>query len=473
MSGPALERATAWTIVVGLAAAAMVAALALIIWRTPFPVSETVALLEDVARRPAASFFVPDTPYYRPLFHATLSALWNSSLPLDTRLSLLRSLHIIPPALLALLFVAHVRPRSALDAGAALLGLAVLLGSPGFRDNMEIPLSYTTVGMPLALAAWMILTAERRAWHAPVLVALAIIAIGFKEQGLAIVAVVMAAAITRAPGASRTVTAAVAVLAVAYVGLRLTWHGRLALFEQAIGLGFHEIEPREAIARYGAFPYFVYAYSAAATMANVLFSEPTGGVFSITWTVGHGVAAPWEYINAVSSLMLTSLIVWWGADAFARVRVEGWSEDARTAVALTLVLLACGALSFNYSRDRLGGMAVPFYALAAVFAVRAAATRIMEWPPARFAAGAVALVLLGGLWQTRVVGTAETLRAFSSRNQMEWLTQGPARREEFAARPVYLSILEVMRPQGIVDGAPRHTRFAPALARLFGPGEEP
>ena len=37
---------------------------------------------------------------------------------------------------------------------------------------------------------------------------------------------------------------------------------------------------------------------------------------------------------------------------------------------MLVALAACGALSFDYSRDRLGGMAVPFYALAAYFALR-------------------------------------------------------------------------------------------------------
>ena len=63
-----------WTALAALAVAPALAFVTWVLWRSPLPLSETVALLEDVARRTPASFFVPDTPYYRPLFHATLAS---------------------------------------------------------------------------------------------------------------------------------------------------------------------------------------------------------------------------------------------------------------------------------------------------------------------------------------------------------------------------------------------------------------
>jgi hypothetical protein len=363
-----------------------------------------------------------------------------------------------------------MHPRHAAEAGAAVIALAALLGSPAMRDNLELPLSYTTVGMPLAVLVWWLLNADRpRGWHAPAIILLMLVAIGFKEQGLAVVALVAAAAVARAPGATRPLVASVAALAAGYVLLRLLWHARLPVFEQAVGLGFHEIEPREAIARYGSFPYFVYAYSALATIGNVLFSEPTRGVFSLTWTIGHGVADTWEYIHLISSVGLTALIGWWGMGVGRGAARDGWSRESRTAAALVLTLLACGALSFNYSRDRLGGMALPFYALAAFFAVAEASRRARSLStPARGLVTA-GLVVLGTLWGMRTIGTIEALRAFSARNQLEWMTQGPARRQEFADRAVYLSIMRTLRDQGIADGSPRPVRYPGLLATAFGP----
>jgi len=46
-----------------------------------------------------------------------------------------------------------------------------LVGSRGFRDNLEIPLSYTIVGMPLALLVWMLLNRTPRIWQAAVITA--------------------------------------------------------------------------------------------------------------------------------------------------------------------------------------------------------------------------------------------------------------------------------------------------------------
>ena len=59
-----------------------------------------------------------------------------------------------------------------------------------------------------------------------------------------------------------------------------------------------------------------------------------------------------------------------------------WSPESRLFIVATVVVVACGSFSFNYSRDRLGGMAVVFCALAAYAAVRAAANRATHAAPA-------------------------------------------------------------------------------------------
>ena len=139
----------------------------------------------------------------------------------------------------------------------------------------------------------------------------------------------------------------------------------MATFEQAIGFGFSELDPPTATARFGSFPVAVYAYTALATVANVVFSEPTSGIFSIVAAMTRGTAERWQFIHLASSVGLTVLMAFWGVAAISRARQEGWTDESRSVVALVLTLAACGALSFNYSRDRLGGMATPFYALAA------------------------------------------------------------------------------------------------------------
>src|SRR6185503_19200193 len=108
-------------------------------------------------------------------------------------------------------------------------------------------------------------------------------------------------------------------------------------------------------------------------------------------------------------------------------------------------------------------------ALAAFFAVAAAMRRAATLPTSGRRLAIAGLVVLGTLWGMRTLGTIETLRAFSARNQLEWMTQGPPRRREFAERPVYLSIMRTLIPQGTVEDVPRPTRYPGALATAFGP----
>jgi hypothetical protein len=240
------------------------------------------------------------------------------------------------------------------------------------------------------------------------------------------------------------------------------------LFEQSVGLGFIEIEPRDAAVRFGAFPFFVYAYSGASTIANVLFSEPTRGVFSIVHHLIQGRPEVWEMIHLFSSLGLTAVIAWWGIRSLKTTTWDRWSPESRVFIAMLVALLASGVLSFNYSRDRLGGMALVFYALAAFHAVRAAAARTLGAPGRRFVVASLGLALLAAAWHTRVASTIEIARIFALRNQTEWLVMLPERRREFAERPVYLHIMQTMIDQGTERTAPYPTRYPRWIDRTLG-----
>src|SRR6185503_17494144 len=221
MAGAGTEhtRAHRWTTLVLALAAPFTAILCLTLWRSPFPLTETVAIFENVTNT-ATNIWIPDTSYYRPLFYLMVSTIWHHIGSLDTRLAVLKLVQIVPVIVLIIGFIWHLRPKTFLEAAAASVAVAVVIGSPGFRDNLELPLSYTIVGMPLALIAWVLLNREPRRWHAPVIVALTLIAIGFKEQGLVLVPLVAVCWWTRAPGATRGLAATLAALAVAYVLFR-------------------------------------------------------------------------------------------------------------------------------------------------------------------------------------------------------------------------------------------------------------
>ena len=458
-----------WTAAVLLIVAPVLVTLAVTLWRTPYPVTEAVALFEDVARVSSpARFWVPETSYYRPLFHTTLWAIWHADSSLATKLALVKVVHIAPILLMVVVFVWSLRPRTARDAGAAALATAVLIGSAGLRDNLEIPLAYTAMAMPIAVMVWMLVNQEPRIWRTAAILALCLVAIGFKEQGLILIPIVVVAWWMGAPGATRTNALTLAVIAVAYVAMRLHWRGRWPLFEQSLGLGFSIVEASDATVRFGSFPYFVFAYNSAATIANVLFSEPTSGLFYTVRDIAYNQIQAWRIINLVSSIALTGAIAWWGVSSLTGGRAA-WTADARLFVAMVLALLGCGALSFDYSRDRLGGMAIPFYALAAFPAVRVVMARVSVAPRRLCMTGTIALVALAAAWQIRAIGTIEWTRRFARRNEIEWLVELVPRRAEFADRAVYLELMERMIPQGTQPGSPTPTRYPEWLARTMVP----
>jgi hypothetical protein len=441
--------------------------LCLTLWHTPFPVTEAVAIFENVTN-PAANVWIPDTPYYRPLFYVTISTIWHAGASLDARLGAVKLVQIVPVIVLIVAFIRHLRPASLVDAAAAAVALAVVIGSPGFRDNLELPLSYTTVGMPLALLVWIVVNRDPRWWHTPAVVAMTLVAIGFKEQGLVIVPLAIVCWWTGAPGATRRLTATLTVIGAAYVLFRLNWRGDWPVFEQSVGLGFRELEVPEAAARFGAFPYVIYAYNAASTVGNALFAEPARGVFRIVRAWTDGQVQGWHVAHIGSSIALTCLAGWWGARRLSTSRTSGWSLEGRAFVAWAVVLLACGALSFNYSRERLWGMAVPFYGIVAFFALREATLRAASLPRSMTVVAGVALMALAIAWQTRAIATIEYVRATAWRNHLEWLVLLPDRRIEFSERPAYLDIMDSMIPQGVDPASPRPTRYPQWVALSIG-----
>ena len=472
-AGPSTGTSSTRTFAVTIIWLPLLAALGFSLWKTPYPINETIALLEDV-RNETHTFFDPTLrAWYRPLFFYTFDWLWRGTGSLDSAMAWFKVIEVVSPLALILLFLRHLRPLTWMEAGAATVATAVLVGAPGFRENLEIPLLMTLVGMPLLLMVWMIVTSAPRAWHAPAVLALTFIAIGYKEQGLAIAPVVVVAWWTRAPGAGNRVAAGAVALALAYLAFRFTWNENWPVFEQSMGLGFHTVEPREALARFGAFPYWMYAYNGLSTMLNVLISEPTRGLFFIARDVAYWQAEPWEFVHVLSSVGLTGLIVWWSWRVIPGWRREGWTPEGRVALAFWAVLVGSGALSVKYSRDRLGGMASVFYALAAYEALRHLSDWVLAtWPARRRRAAIAALVAVISLgWHIRAVGTLEWTRRMAEANYAGWITQVPPRRVRFADRPVYLGIMSRMTAQGTASDSPRPTNYSDVISRLLGPPE--
>jgi hypothetical protein len=266
------------------------------------------------------------------------------------------------------------------------------------------------------------------------------------------------------------VTAAVVALTAAYVAFRLTFSGNWPIFEQSMGLGFRTLEPSEALARFGGFPYGMYAYNVMSTILNVLVGEPSSGLFAIARDAAYARVQPWEVVYVVGAVTLTGTIAWWSRRVCPGVGRNGWTPEGRVAIAFVVALLASGALSYHYSRDRLGGMAAIFYAMAAFEAVRHLAARALLTDAVRvprFGPTVTVLTLIAFTWHVRAIGTLEWTRRVSEVNTIGWLTQMPQRRARFAERAVYLGIMNHMVRQGTASDAARPTNYPMFLQRLL------
>ena len=468
---PAVTRPHVWLALAFLTALPLVFALTREMWESPLPIDETVAVLEvsgvlsdtGAAHAPPgsdlAAFFDPYArSWYRPLFFTTWAVFWHATHSVETTLLLIKVLEIGTVAAIIGGFLLVLGPRSPIEFAAATAALGVLAGSSGFRENLELPMLMTLVGMPVALAVWAILERPHRWWHGPALVLLAAIAVGFKEQGLVLVPIIVAAWWVRAPGVRFGTAAAVTLLTAAYLAMRFATSGTWAAFEQDIALGFESIPAAEAVERFGAFPYWIYLYSAAATAGNILFAEPRDGAFGFVHGLVNGSLSLRTATQVLTSTATTALLAWWAVRTWRREPAGTWSADSRLVVALVLAVGASAALGFSYPRERLAGMAVVFYALAAYPAFRALASWMAAQDSRRARGAAAALVLLAAAWQVRTIDTVATVHGWSRQARREWIVDRLEAYREHAGQDAYLRIFRALEPQGV---APRRGHVYP------------
>jgi len=436
-----------WLPVIVTASVPLLAALGLALWAVPYAISETVGVLESLEQHGGAFEAVWNlhAPFFRPAFWGSLQQIWDRSSSVPAAMTTYKLLHVATVLLVPLVFLAAVRPRTALEAVAAAFALATLVGSPAFRDNLEnLPLNQMMIITLLSLVVWWLGCAPGR-WRGPLAVLLTAVAIGFKEEGIVLGAVVAAGAWLGSPGFSRRTGLVTAGLCGGYIALRLSTSGQWPTFMQDIGLGFSVVTSADATARFGAFPYAIYAYNAAASAANVLFSEPTSGVFGITRAITDGTAEPWQVIHLATSAGTTALLAWWAAGV---MRTSGSCHERRVLAATVAAIAVSALLGFKYTRDRFGGVAVAFYALAVFEALRMTTTRLSAARLRPWLAAVLVLGLLHAGWQIRVIGTVQYVRARAEHNQKEWLVDVMKRRERFAHRPTFLRMMEALQPQG-------------------------
>lgn len=444
---PGRWRADGWRWLAAAYTTVLLAAILIGVWRSPYAISETVAVLVNLESLTLDTAFSAEGPYFRPLFWLSLDAVWRLASSPEAALVAYKIVHLGAVAALVLLFAATVRVRERLDWAAYAVALPILVGTGGFRDNLEnLPLNQTLIVMVLAVASIRLLDRPRRGWHEPAAWALAIAATLMKEQGLAVAAMLAAGGLAGAPGLGRRTGVALAVATIGYGALRAAQAVGGPPFLRDIGLGFEVLSETEATIRFGEWPWPIYAYNVAATAGHILFGEPTRGVFEVTRAAWSGTVMPTHAIQVGALTSVTLIVGWWAATA---LRAKPEARDRWLVWVFLAALATTAALGFNYTRDRFDGVAATVYAIVAYTAIRMALGRVVRWEPRRLAAAAVAFAVLVLAWQTRAAGTVYYVRETAWQNRKEWILDYHERqRDARHADPAYQRLMTAMRSQG-------------------------
>jgi len=338
-----------------------------------------------------------------------------------------RGWHVGQVAVLTILFLRLVKPRTATAFAGVAIGLAALIGIHTFEGTIleAFPINaYMTILICCYLAADLAL--GRPAWWrdvaAAVLFAFAALSV---ESGLLIAVVLVAAYLAGARGVSRWGIAAVVLLVAGYLALRFAVLdvGTPSLSERSSGFGFSVLEPDDLERRFGQHPSVFYLYNVGTSILSVLLSEPRAGVWGTTYNFLYRdeLSIP-PVINLTASVLGTLVLIWYGwrrrADWFAR----RFTRDDQLVAIFVAVILANAAVSYTYTKDVILSPAGIFYATALAVAVKSLIeTGAVTASYARIAVLTMVLVVLSGAWAARAIGIHIALRATGAVVRNEWV----------------------------------------------------
>jgi polyisoprenyl-phosphate glycosyltransferase len=360
--------------------------------------------------------------YLRPLGWAQLRIVYDLSG--GHYFEWFRGWHVAQVALLAVLFLRLVRPRSVSGAAAVALGLAALIGMHTFAGTVReaFPLNmFMTVLICAFVAADLALGPPR--WWRDVAAALLLVFAAFSvESGLLVAVVFVAAFLAGARGISRVGVAIQVLLVVGYLVLRfaILQVGSPGLEERQSGFGFSALEPDELIEKFGSRPLPFYAYNVVSSGLSILFSEPRAGTWRVTRAVLEGEPATAGLVNVTASTLGTLLI---GVYAWRR-RHEWWARRFDRSDQLVLIFIAVAganaAISYAYTKDVILSPAGAFFALALAVATRHFIDATRGLSALRAMATALLLVVLSGAWAFRVIDAHLGLREAAAAMHGEW-----------------------------------------------------
>jgi hypothetical protein len=338
-----------------------------------------------------------------------------------------RGWHVGQVAVLTLLFLRLVKPRTAAAAAVVPLGLAALIGLHTFAGTIleAFPINaYMTILICCYLAADLALGAPRW-WRDVAATVLFVFAALSVESGLLVAVVVVAAYLAGARGVSRWGIAAIVLLVAGYLALRFAVLdvGTPSIAERSSGFGFGVLEPNEIVQRFGENPSVYYLYNVGTSLLSVMFSEPRAGVWVATRNILYGDELSISAITNVTASVLGTIVIAW----YAWRRRTDWfawrtTRDDQLVAIFVAVTLANAVISYTYTKDVILSPAGIFYA--AAFTVAAKALVESATVPAsamRVAAVTIVMVVLSGAWAFRAIAIHIGLRGTATVVRNEWV----------------------------------------------------
>ncbi len=479
MSFDLTPRAAAW-IVTALVATGVSAS----VFRIPIQVSDSVEILEVVDRTPSVSAAFAQGLHasktmLRPMRQVGTRVLLDIAHIVGDRYNVVfRGFHAAAAALLIALFTYVARPRDWSGAVALCFAMLVLTGLHTFGGMMReaYPINHFLLIAVYCLAAFAI--AESRGGIVADIVActLFLIASLTLESGLVVFGVALAAYVAGLRGISRRALIAMAILAVAYVALRvpvLHMSGNV-VGERQTGYGTEMLATSELRARFGNVPWLLYGYTILCSMLTVPFSQPIAG----QWTAlaaWDPQAPPLFFLNDIgTSLVATAVVVWY---LWRRRPPDGqrhWREPAP--LAMFAVLVGSAVLSYAYAKSEIMSAAGVFYALVVYLAVRELTEVLVRLKPDptnqvgsafRRTIVLVLVLFVSTAWAWRAMGLQYRLQRGAFEARSEWVLRLPP----FSPPPIPPA--EARLTPRLLDEALHRGRTNPFLlwppyARLWG-----
>ncbi len=423
-----LDRPTRWTWLSYAYATLVVVGVSYLLLDIPIQVSDSYGNLVAASGRTLGALVYDQfhaRGFLRPFLWAHIRIVYDLSG--GDYYAWFRGWHVGQVAVLTLLFLFLVRPRTAAGAAAAAIGLAALFGIHTFEGTIleAFPINaYMTILICCYLAA--VLALGRPHWWRDVAAAVLFVFAALSvESGLLVAVVLVAAYLAGARGVSRWGIAAVVLLVAGYLVLRfgMLGVGTPELAERSSGFGFAVLEPEDIERRFGQHPSLFHLYNVGTSILSVLFSEPRGGVWGTTYNVLYRDELSTPSVTNVAASVLGTLVLFWyawrrRADWFAR----RFTRDDQLVAIFVAVTFANAAISYTYTKDVILSPAGIFYAAAFTVAVKALIeTGSVTASRVRLAALTVFLVVLSGAWASRAIGIHIALRRTGAVVRNEWV----------------------------------------------------